>query len=166
MSGVDQSWSDFWLSVTWLGDGRRRAVIGLTIAAWLGWRFGARPALVLLSTAAVETVAGAALKLGFARDRPDLIERLDVVTSLAYPSGHAAHTAALFVLAGLLARDLSGRGWPLLLGIAATLLIGVSRVVLGVHWPSDVLGGWLLGTGFALIGWAAARRPGGAEPEQ
>jgi undecaprenyl-diphosphatase len=89
------------------------------------------------------------------RDRPDLVPHLDQVYSASFPSGHSAMSPIVyFTLAGILAAGEPNRvAKTLLLGVAAVLVlgIGVSRVYLGVHWPTDVLAGWAMGTVVALV---------------
>jgi len=89
------------------------------------------------------------------RNRPDLVPHLDLVYSSSFPSGHSAMSPIVyFTLAGILAAGEPNRGAKtLLLGVAAALVLGVgaSRVYLGVHWPTDVLGGWAMGTAVALL---------------
>lgn len=89
------------------------------------------------------------------RNRPDLVPHLDQVYSSSFPSGHSALSPIVyFTLAGLLAAGETNRGAKILLLILATglvLSIGVSRVYLGVHWPTDVIAGWAMGTAVALI---------------
>ena len=83
------------------------------------------------------------------------------VYTASFPSGHATGAAATYLTLGaLLARFQPQRRLKLyLIGLAATLTvaIGVSRVYLGVHWPTDVLAGWTLGTSWALLCWLVAR---------
>ncbi|QHL91365.1 phosphatase PAP2 family protein [Sphingomonas changnyeongensis] len=144
-----------WLVVTGLGDWPARVAVALAAAALLVRRHRRRAALVMLLTLLVQTLANSALKWAFGRPRPDLFAHLDHVSDLSYPSGHAAQTACVWLLAALLVdRRLAWAGVPLVVAV------GVSRVALGVHWPSDVLGGWLVGAGWALIGWHMAMRPG------
>jgi undecaprenyl-diphosphatase len=139
--------SGFWLAVSNFGGGEVRAAIGLLAAAFLWFRRRGRDAVILLSVALIQTGTNSALKALFARVRPDLYTHLDRTFDLSYPSGHSAQNAALYLLIALL---IDRR----LLWIAAPLaiLIGLSRVVLGVHWPTDVLGGWMEGAAFALLG--------------
>lgn len=124
---------------------------------------------VLFATAGGETLA-ALLKLAYERPRPAIVPHLVEVTSASFPSGHAADSAIVyFTLAALIARTVHERALRLyILGVAAllTLLIGASRVYLGVHWPSDVLAGWTIGAAWALACslaysrlWAAQGRP-------
>ena len=113
------------------------------------------------------------LKIGYARPRPAIVAHLVKVHDLSFPSGHAMNSAVVYLTLGvLLARAQSGRQVKLyLLGAAAllTLIVGVSRVYLGVHYPTDVLAGWTVGAGWATLCWWIAewwrrRRPPGAPP--
>jgi len=96
------------------------------------------------------------------RDRPDLVPHLDQVYSASFPSGHSAMSPIVyFTLAGILAAGEPSRAAKtLLLGVAALLVlcICVSRVYLGVHWPTDVLAGWAMGTAVALVATLALHR--------
>lgn len=151
--------ADVWRFVTFLGDIEVRAPIGFAVAAWLLWAKRAPLALILLAATAIETLANSGLKLLFARARPDPLPHLDSVSTLAYPSGHSAHSAALYLLAALMigaTLKAPARGALLAAAIFLVLLIGVSRIVLAVHWPTDAIGGLAFGAGCALIAWSAA----------
>jgi undecaprenyl-diphosphatase len=99
-------------------------------------------------------------KLGFGRPRPDLVPHATEVYTASFPSGHAMMAAVTYLTLGaLVARVQPRRRLKLyLIGLAATLtvMVGVSRVYLGVHWPTDVLAGWALGAAWALACWAIA----------
>jgi undecaprenyl-diphosphatase len=101
------------------------------------------------------------LKAEIDRPRPDLVSHLVNETSLSFPSGHAMVSAVTYLTLGsLAARFLPGRTtkiFVLSLAMLTTLLVGVSRVYLGVHWPSDVLAGWCAGFAWAMLCWLAAR---------
>jgi hypothetical protein len=111
---------------------QRRRDAALLIGAWgLG--------LLLLS----------ALKMVFARARPDLVFRLVEVNNHSFPSGHAMGAMILYPLLGLLlVRNRSIGIWA---GLGVAILIGLTRIILGVHWASDVIGGWLLGGAVVLV---------------
>lgn len=117
-------------------------------------------ALFVLVSVCGGALLSTALKLGFARPRPELVAHLVDVRTLSFPSGHAMLSAVTFLTIGaLLARQAPRarhRGYLLALAIALALLVGVSRVYLGVHWPTDVLAGWCLGSAWAMVCWVAA----------
>ncbi|MBL8532079.1 MAG: phosphatase PAP2 family protein [Hyphomonadaceae bacterium] len=106
------------------------------------------------------TLISEGLKIGFARPRPDLVAHVVETTSMSFPSGHAMLSAVTYLTLGaLLAQAQSRQALRIYIVGAAmltALLVGVSRIYLGVHWPTDVLGGWCLGAAWALICWAAA----------
>ncbi|WP_407493109.1 phosphatase PAP2 family protein [Pseudooceanicola sp. MF1-13] len=100
-------------------------------------------------------------KLGFSRPRPDLVPHGVEVATASFPSGHSMMaTVTYLTLAVILTRsEKSIRLRAFYLGVAVilSLLVGTSRVYLGVHWPSDVLAGWSLGAFWALGIWLVAR---------
>lgn len=117
------------------------------------------------------TLIGYGLKLLVQRPRPDVVAHLVDVHTASFPSGHAMMSAVTYItLAALLARVQARRRMrAYLIGIAVfmTLAIGMSRVYLGVHWPTDVIAGWCAGVSWALVCWVAAvslQRRGSLEP--
>lgn len=102
-----------------------------------------------------------ALKAGFDRPRPDLVAHQMEALSASFPSGHAATAAVVYLTLGaVVARALPRRRlqvYVVAVAVVLTLAIGVSRVYLGVHWPTDVLAGWTLGAGWALAAWFVER---------
>lgn len=97
------------------------------------------------------------LKLAFARPRPDLVTHAAEVYTHSFPSGHAMLSAVVYLTLGaLLARSRAEprvKIYLLSVAVLLTLVVGISRVYLGVHWPSDVLAGWAIGAAWALMCW-------------
>ncbi|MDI5891767.1 phosphatase PAP2 family protein [Halomonas rhizosphaerae] len=113
------------------------------------------------------------MKVGFDRPRPDLVPHDSIVYTASFPSGHAMMSAVTYLtLAALLVRvqpELRLKAYILVLAILLTLLVGMSRVYLGVHWPTDVLAGWTAGAAWAALCWLAMRwmqRRGQVETEE
>ncbi|MGZ8361006.1 MAG: phosphatase PAP2 family protein [Allosphingosinicella sp.] len=87
-----------------------------------------------------------------ARVRPDAVGHLAPVESLAFPSGHAANATLVWLcLALLLPRTARAREVAAWIAVWVALAVGFSRLMLGVHWPSDVIGGWAFGLLWALL---------------
>jgi undecaprenyl-diphosphatase len=125
-------------------------------------RFSA--ALFLLVATVGSQVLNATLKVVFGRERPDPSVRWIDIDSLSFPSGHATSSAVVFLtIAILLSRILDKRSqqaYVMAAAVGLSLLVGLSRVYLGVHYPTDVLAGWMLGVAWAEICWFAARALG------
>ena len=143
--------------ITWLGDSPQRTAMVVLTAAWLIWKARRRAALVIMVVPILAGVTNSLLKEAFARTRPDIVPHLDQIGNLAYPSGHASNAMAFFLLVALVLATKRLVIWRAA-AVALALLIGMSRLALGVHWPSDVIGGWLWGTAFALFGFWLLKR--------
>jgi membrane-associated phospholipid phosphatase len=141
----------FWRAISWIGGGTQRYIIVGILALFIGWKLRWQAGLAVAATSVLSNLASDGLKLAFARPRPDLVPHLDHAASFAFPSGHATSAAVVYLIVALIVPTERRGLW---LGTAATLalLTGLSRIMLGVHWPSDVVGGWLLGASFALAG--------------
>jgi undecaprenyl-diphosphatase len=140
------------------------AVIALITIAALGflWMQRKRHAMLLVLASVVGgLLLSMLLKEGFARERPSLVPHLTKVSTLSFPSGHSMLSTVTYLTLGtLLAR--TSRGWgPKLyfISLAAllALIIGLSRIYLGVHYPTDVLAGWCAGIAWALLCGTIAR---------
>jgi undecaprenyl-diphosphatase len=153
------------LGPAWLEEAARD-ITALGSYSVLGIIFTAVIAFLLMtqrrSTAlwiAVSTVGGVVLsnvlKLTFERPRPDLVAHATQVFTSSFPSGHATLSAVTFLTLGALLASLhtSRRLKIFFLGIAIalTVAVGVTRIYLGVHYPTDVLAGWCVGAGWAAI---------------
>ena len=150
------------LDLTALGDSFTLTLVTLVVAGYclVARRFG-------LAVAVAGSISGGALlvsglKLLFDRARPDVVTQLAPIHDASFPSGHAANSAVIYLTLGvLLARAESSHRMRIYLVACAILLtlgVGSSRVYLGVHWPSDVLGGWLFGAGWAAVTGLVVRR--------
>lgn len=139
-------------------------VLTLITAASVGylWLRGMkRVALAVILAIGSGLLLSLALKAGFDRPRPDLVSHGSMIYTSSFPSGHAMLAAVVFLTCGAFLAAAHGRrrvrvyilGYAVLL----TLLVGVSRVYLGVHWPTDVLAGWAAGSAWAAVCWLVAR---------
>lgn len=129
-------------------------------------------ALLVAVSVAGGTALSSLLKLGFDRPRPDLVAHLVDVHTLSFPSGHAMLSAVTYLTLGVLLARMHPRrrikAYLIGLAILLTFLIGFSRIYLGVHWPTDVIGGWCAGAAWAMICWLVAiwlQRRGDVEPD-
>lgn len=141
------------------------AVLSLAVLAVIGFcLLQARPrtALLVFFASTGGLLLSSLLKHGFERPRPDLVPHGSIVYTASFPSGHSMMSALVYLtLAALLARgqpDRRVRLYLLALALFVTLGVGVSRVYLGVHWPTDVLAGWAAGAAWALLFWLIAQR--------
>ena len=101
-------------------------------------------------------------KVIFNRPRPGLSPALVAVDSYSYPSGHAANAMITFLAIGLLLPVRQrNRAITIGIGLALALQVGASRVMLGVHWPSDVVGGWAFAVAWVML----AMRLANARPD-
>jgi undecaprenyl-diphosphatase len=140
-------------------------VLTLLVAAVVGYQLMARhywAALLVLAATLGGLLLSNLLKGIYARPRPDLVPHLTYVSSPSFPSGHAMLSAIVYLTLGaMLARLVEGL-WAKLyfvaIAIVLAVLVGISRVYLGVHYPTDVLAGWSAGLGWAVLCWLAARQ--------
>ena len=148
--------------------GNWQAVILLSIIGlvWLLYRGRRESALLLISVTMLGRVLVEAQKVGIHRMRPEEHQHLVAVKSLSFPSAHAANSMMLFLSLALIAAPREQRRWAVPLALACTFVVGISRPMLGVHWPSDVVGGWAFGAAWVLIMLWAARRAGFAAHQE
>ncbi len=146
--------------ITSLGS---QTVIGLVVViatVFLVLAQRRRSAMFVLVSSVSGTAMVFVLKALFNRPRPELFPHGDIVLSASFPSGHAMVSALVYLTLGAmlarLARPALLKCYILAAAMLLTLLIGCSRVYLGVHWPTDVLAGWAGGTAWALAWWGVA----------
>ena len=139
-------------------------VLGLTVLAVVGFLvlhgMYRNAAFVFFATVGA-WLLNDLLKEVFARPRPQVVPHLRQVMSLSFPSGHALTSAAVFLTLGALlmrvARTRLVKFYIMFIAMFATMLVGATRVYLGVHYPTDVLAGWLIGISWALFCWLLER---------
>jgi len=147
--------------VTALGSTTVLAITVTVVAGYLAMLRRWRTIAILLAAVISGAILTAMLKQGFGRERPPSGSALQGTHSLSFPSGHSLSAALVYLTLGaMLARVMPTRKLHLyFIGIALliTILIGCTRVYLGVHYPTDVLAGWAVGAAWALFWWLIAR---------
>jgi undecaprenyl-diphosphatase len=157
--------TSFTVVLTQLGSIYATLGLGLLATALLAIRTRYRTAILLATTVIVERLTVDGLKLVIGRPRPDF-DFLPVVTSSSsFPSGHSANSMAAFVAVAMMAAPIAWRRPALAAAIVLSLIIGMTRIFLGVHWPSDVIGGWAWGLLVVALALAAGRRSGAIEAQ-
>lgn len=147
---ADGAWADLLKAVTWLGHFGPRTAMVLLLAYWVFRLRGAVGAGMLVACSVLASGYSSLFKVIFDRERPDIIPHLDAVTSASYPSGHA--TGAMFLYLALVMvlppryRAVAGAFAAVMVG-----LMSISRLALGVHWLTDIIGGLAIGLAFALL---------------
>ncbi|MEO3385087.1 phosphatase PAP2 family protein [Mesorhizobium sp. CAU 1741] len=137
-------------------------VLILLVGSVTGFLIVARkygPALYVLASVILGTVVSQGLKMLYDRPRPDIVDHLVGIHTASFPSGHATMSTVVYLtLAALIIRlvdDARIRVYVMSVAIFVALLVGLSRIYLGVHWPSDVAAGWTLGAAWASLSWLA-----------
>lgn len=147
--------------VTALGSAPTLVIAVLAVAGFLALAKAWRVAIFTLVACGGGLVLSSVLKYAIDRPRPELVPHGNQIYTSSFPSGHSMMSAVVFLtLAALVARVVEKmrlKGYTLGVAIVLTLLVGVSRIYLGVHWPSDVLAGWSAGAAWALGCWLVAR---------
>ena len=156
----------FWLEravrdVTALGGSTVLMPLVIGVAGFLLLRRAAGMALVVIIGGGGGNLLSWALKALFDRPRPDLVPHVMEATSPAFPSGHALAASAVYLtLAALIAAIQPStvvKAYVLAWSVLIAVLVGISRVYLGVHWPTDVAAGWALGAAWACLWWLIVR---------
>lgn len=143
--------------ITSLGGGTILTIISLVVFFYLRIQKKYHEFYLMLAAVIGGTIISFGLKEMFGRERPDAVFRLVDVASLSFPSGHSMMSAVVYLtLAVLVSRIQKQRKlkiYIIAVAIFLTFIIGMSRVYLGVHYPTDVIGGWTIGIVWAALCW-------------
>jgi undecaprenyl-diphosphatase len=148
--------------VTALGSTAVLTLMVLMVTGYLLLSDKRRSALTVVLAVVSGVIVSQAAKIAYDRPRPELVPHGAEVYTASFPSGHSMMAAVVYLTLGaLLARtqaDLRVKMYILGAAVLLALLVGVSRIYLGVHWPTDVLAGWALGGMWAMLCWGVMRR--------
>jgi len=155
----------------WLGEVARDVtalgsltVLGIAVVLAVGFLClcrAYRTALFLLAASILGSILCFFAKTALDRPRPEIVPHLTTVQSASFPSGHSMMSAVVYLTLAAIGAAVV-EGWRLKIFLLSSamglaMIVGVSRVYLGVHYPSDVLAGWWLGLGWAFLCWLVAR---------
>lgn len=144
---------------TFLGEAAFLIVLGVAFALFLWARGRGRYGLLVIAV----TLAGRGLveaqKYGISRLRPEDEVHLVPVSTPSFPSGHAASSMIVYLTLALVFASGTRWKWPAVVAaLVLSFCIGLSRIMLGVHWPTDVIGGWAFGLLWVLVALPLAER--------
>lgn len=159
---IGPSWlAEMARDITALGGAACLALLVTAVAGFLLLRRAYGAFVLILSATLGGLLVSSLLKWWFARPRPDVVPHLDMVYTSSFPSGHSMLSAVVFltlgVLLGSFVKQRRLKAYFLLVALVLTTLVGLSRVFLGVHYPTDVLAGWCAGMGWATACWVVSR---------
>jgi undecaprenyl-diphosphatase len=147
--------------ITSLGSTAVLTLIALLVVGFLAAVRARGAAVLLIGALSGGALLSLLLKRYFERPRPDVVPHAVEAWTASFPSGHAMlATVTYLTLAAMLTRlqiEAAGKAYLMGAAVGLSVLIGVSRVYLGVHWPTDVLAGWSVGAAWALACWLTAR---------
>jgi undecaprenyl-diphosphatase len=150
------------LDLTALGGPTVLTLVVLAVIGFLLLQTRHRTALFVVATWLSGELVTSGLKHAFNRPRPTIVPPLREVFSTSFPSGHAMESAIVYLTLGAIlmrvAEDRLTKVYCLGIAVLLTVLVGTSRVYLGVHYPTDVIGGWTIGFAWASICWLVEER--------
>jgi len=159
---LNDPWGPTWLEeamrdVTALGSFTILGFVVIVTVLFLSLSGKGRSAVFVAISVVGGTIASTGLKMLFDRPRPD-VEAATRVFTASFPSGHATVSAVVYLTLGLLLSEASVdrrlKALFVVLGVFITATVGISRIYLGVHYPTDVIAGWSVGLAWALACWA------------
>ncbi|MBY6204243.1 phosphatase PAP2 family protein [Halomonas denitrificans] len=146
---------------TALGGNTILTLVALAVFGYLGLNQRWKDASIVAISVIGGVIVSLLLKELFDRPRPDLVPHLSHTLTSSFPSGHSMLAAVTYLTLGALVAEMAERKrqvvYPLVVALLLTVMVGVSRVHVGVHWPTDVLGGWMMGAAWALLCWTVIR---------
>lgn len=146
--------------ITSLGGGTVIVIITISVIGYLILQKNYYAMWLILAATVGGAIIGLGLKELIGRERPPIIFHLVYVNSLSFPSGHSMMSAVVYLTqASLLSRIQKKRSiriYIITIALLLTFLIGISRIYLGVHYPTDVLAGWSIGLAWAFLCWFIA----------
>jgi undecaprenyl-diphosphatase len=148
----------FAILITRLGDAATLMTILGLVVAWLAYARRWRLAISLAGIVIGGRIAVELMKLAIQRERPFFTPYPVDTVSLSFPSGHAGNSMITFLALALIAAPPRYRGSAAAAAIVTSIAVGSTRPLLGVHWPTDVIGGWTFGIAWVLIGAELSRR--------
>jgi undecaprenyl-diphosphatase len=155
---ADQPWlQTIAIALTMLGNWPTLVAAALAGAAWLAWRGRVREALLLLAVTLSGRLAIILQKEWFARLRPEETLQLVEVHYKSFPSGHAGNSMITLMVLALSLAPPRHRPSAITAAVLLSIAIGLSRPMLGVHWPSDIVAGWAFGLLWALLAYTLKR---------
>lgn len=144
--------------ITRFGGAPYLFAIVLIAVAWMAYGRRWRSAISFAAIVLGGRIAVELLKLAIGRPRPHFSPYPVETVSLSFPSGHATNSMITFLALALILAPAKYRAAAIATALAASALIGATRPLLGVHWPSDVVGGWAFGIVWVVLGAELSRR--------